>query len=268
MTFARKRKIPADAEAGALMKNLPTSSDDPRLDGWYHTVDLGNGLIPRARFDHRTVVDRYGIPESLEGKTVLDVATGDGFFAFEMERRGAERVVAIDVARLGDCDWVPRMKVQIGAIYDNGSWPARFRLAHAMRKSKVEYRHCSVYDLSPYTIGTFDVVFCGDLLLHLQQPLAALHAIRSVTREMAVIETVLDPELEEAFPGQSVLRFGHPHPEDQVGENNSYWQFTTTALQTMLAYADFPDTEPQGTFLLPPTGPMGTAVVAYTYVRG
>ena len=249
------------------MEDLPTSPDDPRLDGWYHTIDLGNGLLPKARFDHRSIVDCYDIPKSLKGKTVLDVATADGFFAFEMERRGADRVVAMDVARLGDCDWVPRMKVQIGAIYDNSSWPARFRLAHAMRNSKVEYKPCSVYDLSPYTVGTFDIVFCGDLLLHLQHPMAALHAIRSVTRDMAIIETVLDPSLEEAFPGQPILRFGYPGEEVQAGENNSYWMFTTSALQKMLAYADFPDTEPQGSFLLPPTGPTGTAVVAYTRVR-
>lgn len=249
------------------MEDLPTSPDDPRLEGWYHTIELGNELISKARFDHRPVVDRYGIPASLRGKTVLDVATGDGFFAFEMERRGADRVVAIDVARLGDCDWVPRMKVQLGPMYDNSSWPSRFRLAHAMRGSKVEYKPCSVYELSPYTVGTFDVVFCGDLLLHLQHPLAALHAIRSVTRDIAIIETVLDSMLEEAFPGQPLMRFGFPGEEEQVGENNAYWMFTTGALQRMLAYADFPDTESQGSFLLPPIGPTGTAVVAYTRPR-
>ena len=25
--------------------DLPTSTDDPRLQGWYHTIDLGNGLV-------------------------------------------------------------------------------------------------------------------------------------------------------------------------------------------------------------------------------
>jgi len=57
-------------------------------------------------------------PTSLEGKTALDAGTGDGFFAFEMERRGAERVVAIDVARVADCDWLPRMKSRVGALAD------------------------------------------------------------------------------------------------------------------------------------------------------
>jgi tRNA (mo5U34)-methyltransferase len=244
------------------MDGLPTSPDDPRLAGWYHTIELGNGLVSKGMFDHRTVIDRYGIPESLEGKTALDVATGDGFFAFELERRGAERVVAVDVPTIGDCDWMPRMRTRLGDSATVRSWPAHFRLAHAMRGSKVEYRAASVYDLSPYTIGTFDLVFCGSLLLHLQNPLGALTAIRSVTNEMLVIETAVNPVFEQT-PDEPLASFGYPVPEDEPGERNSYWVFSTCALRRMLAYADFPVTAPQGVFLLPPSGPWGSSVVAY-----
>lgn len=244
------------------MEGLPTSQDDPRLDGWYHTVELGNGLLSKGLVDHRSVVDNYGIPKSLKGKTALDVATGDGFFAFEMERRGADRVVAVDVPTIGECDWMPRMKTRLGDSATIHSWPTHFRMAHAMRRSKVEYRAASVYDLSPYTVGTFDVVFCGSLLLHLQNPLGALTAIRSVTDEMLVIETAVDPAFEE--PGdEPLLSFGYPAPEGEPGEGNSYWVFSTCALQKMLAYADFPVSEPQGVFLIPPKGPYGSSVVAY-----
>jgi len=243
--------------------DLPSRSDDPRLDGWYHTIDLGNGLVSRGYFDHRPVIDRYGIPESLRGKTALDVATADGFFAFELERRGAERVVAIDVARIGDCDWVPRMRRRIGPLADDDSWPRRFGLAKAMLGSQVEQRFCSVYDLSPYTVGVFDVVFCGSLLLHLQDPLRALHAIRSVTRELAIVETAIDPAFESAFPDLPIMTFGLPGPEAEPGERTSYWMFTTCALQKMLAYADFASSEPQGTFELPPHKLATTSVRAY-----
>lgn len=245
------------------MSALPTNPDDPRLAGWYHTIDLGNGLVSKGHFDHRSVVGRYGIPRSLEGKTALDVGTGDGFFAFEMERRGAERVVAIDVARVGDCDWVPRMRSRIGGLDDVQSWPDHFRMAHAMRNSRVEYRYCSVYDLSPYTVGTFDIVFCGSLLVHLQSPLLALQRIRSVTREMAVIETAVDEHGETLLPGKPVMSFGAPGPETEPGESNTFWLCSTAALQRMLQYADFAVTVPQGVFLLPPAGPRGTSVVAY-----
>lgn len=249
------------------MTALPTSPDDPRLDGWYHTIDLGHGLVSRGVFDHRTVVDRYGLPESMVGLTALDVGTGDGFFAFEMERRGADQVVAIDVARVGDCDWLPRMRSRIGAYDDIQTWPDHFRLAHALRRSQVEYRFCSVYDLSPYTVGTFDVVFCGSLLVHLQSPLLALHRIRSVTRQMAVIETTLDEDGETQFPGKPTLTFGAPGFEQEPGDNNVFWLMSTAGLQRMLQYADFDVTEPQGAFDLPPSGPRSTSVVAYPHAR-
>src|SRR4051794_2756443 len=56
---------------------------------WYHTLDLGAGVSTDGMFDLRPFVDLYGLPDSLEGKRVLDVGTFDGFWAFEMERRGA-----------------------------------------------------------------------------------------------------------------------------------------------------------------------------------
>lgn len=234
------------------MIDLPVHQDDPRLQGWYHTIELGNGLVSKGFYDLRSVVDRYGIPESLRGKEVLEVATGDGFFALEMERRGAQRVVAIDVPMMRDCDWVPRMKDRLAEAAEGEPWPAHFRMAHAMRRSRIDYRHVNVYDLSPYTVGTFDVVFCGSLLLHLQNPLGALTAIRSVTREFAIIETAIDPEWDEKYPGRALMTFGYPGEEKNQGENNSYWIMSSAGLEKMLRYAGFDKVEPQGTFLLPP----------------
>ena len=124
----------------ASSPDLPTKPDDPRLQGWYHTIELGNGLVSKGAYDLRSVVDCYGIPKSLRGKEVLDVDTGDGFFAFEMERREADRVVAIDVARVGDCDWTPHMRTRLGPFATNDSWPAHFRMAHRMRRSSVDCR--------------------------------------------------------------------------------------------------------------------------------
>jgi hypothetical protein len=44
----------------------------------------------------------------------------------------------------------------------------------------VSLHNVNVYDLAPATVGRFDVVVCGTLLLHLRDPLRALAAIRSV----------------------------------------------------------------------------------------
>ncbi|MGH9223794.1 MAG: class I SAM-dependent methyltransferase [Acidimicrobiales bacterium] len=248
--------------------DMPTGPDDPRLKGWYHTIELGDGMVSTGVYDLRPVADNYGLPKSMSGMTALDVGTGDGFFAFEMESRGAARVVAVDVPRIGDCDWLPSMRRQLGPTAKNHAWLSNFRVAHSMRQSSVEHKFCDIYDLSPWSVGIFDVVFCGSLLLHLQNPLRALHSIRSVTREMAVIETAIDADLEAAYPGQPLMRFGCPHQEAQPGESTYYWSFTTAALVRMLQYADFADVRPQGVFELPPTGVHATSVVASTEPQG
>src|SRR5689334_7703009 len=82
-----------EQEQGMLanpMNPLPTRPDDPRLDGWYHTIELAPGVkTQRAIYDHATIVHGVGMPESLAGKSALDIGTADGYWAFEMERRGA-----------------------------------------------------------------------------------------------------------------------------------------------------------------------------------
>jgi tRNA (mo5U34)-methyltransferase len=245
--------------------DVPTTADDPRLKGWYHTIDLGPGLASHGFFDHRSVVDRYGLPTSLAGLTALDIGTADGFWAFEMERRGADRVVASDIATYGDFDWLPHIRDGLGAQLDT---PRRgyFDLAHRMRGSRVEYRVCSVYDLSPTSVGEFDVVFCGSLLLHLQNPVKALSAIRSVTRGMAIIETLVDPYLERHSKGRPWMSFGHREAETaegkQLGEACVYWSFSTAALKEMLTYAGFTTIESRKPFALPPGQLPVTAVVA------
>ena len=63
---------------------------------WYHTIDLAPGVVTPGWFDLRPVVERMPWP-SVAGKRCLDVGTYDGFLAFEMERRGAAEVVAVDL---------------------------------------------------------------------------------------------------------------------------------------------------------------------------
>src|ERR687895_1108727 len=73
---------------------------------WYHTQELAPGLVTPGMFDLRPYVDRYGLPEDLSGKRCLDVGTFEGFWAFELERRGAE-VVAIDLPHFSAAELPP-----------------------------------------------------------------------------------------------------------------------------------------------------------------
>lgn len=149
---------------------------------WYHTIDLAPGLATPGWFDVRPVVDRLPWPD-VRGKRCLDVGTYDGFLAFELERRGAAEVMATDVADHESWDMTPGEQGVVPdylAAVGGPSKHAGFMIAREALGSRVEHRVCSVYDLDPEVHGTFDVVVCGVLMLHLRDPLRALDAIRRV----------------------------------------------------------------------------------------
>jgi tRNA (mo5U34)-methyltransferase len=148
---------------------------------WYHTLELPGGVVTPGWFDLRREAQRLPWPD-VRGRRCLDVGTYDGFYAFELERRGAAEVVATDIASHTEWDWPAPIRAQGGDALAALAGPkgAGFDVAHAALGSRVRKREISVYDLSPDTLGTFDVVVCGSILLHLRDPVRALEAIRSV----------------------------------------------------------------------------------------
>lgn len=145
---------------------------------WYHTLELAPGVVTPGYFDLRSSVAELPWPD-VRGRRCLDVATFDGFYAFELERRGAAEVIAIDLDDAADLDWLPR-EVPAGLERGRERIGAGFRVAHAALGSRVQRVTASVYDLDPRVHGTFDVVVCGALLQHLRDPFGALMAIRGV----------------------------------------------------------------------------------------
>jgi 2-polyprenyl-3-methyl-5-hydroxy-6-metoxy-1,4-benzoquinol methylase len=156
---------------------------------WYHTLELGDGVVTPGMFDHRPVLHHYPIPEDLSGMRCLDVATMDGYWAFEMERRGAASVTALDLEDPNELDWPAVLRADHDKTMDETK-AARFALAKRALNSNVERVLLSAYDLSP-ELGTFDFVFCGDLLLHLKDPITPVENIRSVCTGSAVIVNVI-----------------------------------------------------------------------------
>src|SRR5205085_7842084 len=72
---------------------------------WYHTVDLGDGLVTPGDYDLRPHLADYHFPESMHGMTVLDVGSATGFFAFEFERRGAN-VISVELPSIAEWDMI------------------------------------------------------------------------------------------------------------------------------------------------------------------
>jgi tRNA (mo5U34)-methyltransferase len=144
---------------------------------WFHSIELAPGLVTPGLADTTSQIVRAHLPD-LNGKTVLDVGAWDGFFSFEAERRGAARVLAVDTFA-----WQAR---------GEATGKAGFELARRTLGSKVEDAEVEVLDLSPETVGVFDVVLFLGVLYHMRHPLLALERLRSVTRELLVVETHVD----------------------------------------------------------------------------
>src|SRR3954466_14848751 len=117
---------------------------------WYHTLELAPGLVTPGWFDTPRVLDAVPFPPSLSGKRCLDVGTFDGFWAFEMERRGAEEVLAIDVLDPMAYDWPLNTHPDVvEAIEERKEGGRGFEIARELLGSSVERRELSVYDLDP-----------------------------------------------------------------------------------------------------------------------
>jgi len=142
---------------------------------WYHTLELAPGHVTEGLFDLRPYVPKYGLPERMDGMRVLDIGTWDGFWAFEMERRGAEEVVALDLDDESRLDWpANRRPTEFRPVGTRGRG---FEVAREALGSEVQRVDRSIYEAVPEDLGTFDLVFCGSVLMHVRDQVLAIERI-------------------------------------------------------------------------------------------
>ncbi len=145
---------------------------------WHHQITLPGGITTPGQDKSARKLSALRLP-SLVGKSVLDVGAWDGYFSFAAERLGAQRTVALD-----SYVW------ENASVHPDGQNP--FRLAHSLLESRVEDVHMEVLEIAPDTVGEFDVVFFLGVLYHMRDPMMALEAVASVTRELLVVESLVD----------------------------------------------------------------------------
>ena len=211
---------------------------------WYHTIDLGGGIVTRGIDDSALRLARAQLPESLRGLTVLDIGAWDGFFSFECERRGAARVVAADHFSWHGPGWGTK---------------AGFSLARETLGSRVEDIDIDVMDLAPDRVGTFDVVLFLGVLYHLRHPFLALERVASVTRGLLIMETVVD-----------LVGFGRPamafYPGQELNSDpTNWWGPNEPAVHGMLASLGFSEV---ATMTRAPRAAYRAARAVYHQLRG
>jgi len=185
---------------------------------WYHTIDLGNGIITRGENNTPKFLKRLNLPEDFSGLTVLDIGAWDGSYSFEAERRGAKRVLATDWFCWGGPGWGTK----------DG-----FDLAKEVFNSCIEDKEIDIFDITPGTVGQFDLVLFLGIIYHMRHPLLALEHAASVTKKLLIVETVIDL----LFITRPALAF---YPEDECGKDATNWYAPNpAAVEAMLRTLGF-----------------------------
>ena len=147
------------------MSSSPLPTTDPavltrrvhELGEWFHNLDLYGvrtapnhflGDFPNIKWESI----KKEIPEDLSGATVLDIGCNGGFYSIQMKRRGAERVLGIDI---------------------DDRYLNQARFAADTLQLEIEFEKRSVYDVETIP-GHFDYVLFMGVFYHLRYPLFAL----------------------------------------------------------------------------------------------
>jgi tRNA (mo5U34)-methyltransferase len=232
---ARERFVVTEAER-QVADMMPIEVDPARARAtvemvpfWFHTFALNRAegiYTPGAARDHRYRVS--ALPEDFAGMSVLDVGCFDGFYAFLAERRGAERVVAVDNEQYRL--WVAsRWGVELEGAEG-------FRAIHRLLGSGVEYRRMDAFALNQLE-ERFDLVYCFGILHRVENPLGLLRVLRgrTVRGGTVLLETYgVGPE-DRNGPAIRVSEPGEVYARDEF----VYWGFGSAGLQRIAQIAGF-----------------------------
>jgi tRNA (mo5U34)-methyltransferase len=147
---------------------------------WFHSIDLGNGIITRGRKSLDVLAEEERIvfgPVEIDRATVLDVGAWSGAHSFAAKRRGAVRVLATD-----------------HYVWTSEHWRGReaFDLANSALGLNVEAKEIDVPQISPASVGYWDVVLFLGVLYHLPSPLEGLQVVAEVASDCLIVETHTD----------------------------------------------------------------------------
>jgi GT2 family glycosyltransferase/SAM-dependent methyltransferase len=224
---------------------------------WYHTIELPHGLVTPGTYDFRKTYPLYGFPDDMKGMRVLDIGSVTGFFTFEFLRRGAD-VVAVELPDLDSVDRFPgqslghtvkKLRRMLVPNDHTELLPGQERAQadELYRRLLLEpfdfcnkllglrARRCfnSVYALSTGELGSFDLVFMGDILLHTINPLAALSAVAPLCDRRLILAQQM-PDSSTAGPA---LRYAAGWNPDE--DEAQYWQPDAQCLMQLLQKLGF-----------------------------
>lgn len=217
------------------MKAALLQQEIEALGEWFHNLDLAGiftapnhflGNYPRCKWEGFA----HALPTDLSGRTVLDIGCNAGFYAIEMKRRGAERVVAID---------------------SDSRYLAQARLATEVLDVKIELRQLSIYEIKRLE-EKFDLVLFMGVLYHLRHPLLALDLIHEhAARDLLVFQSMQRgsedvSNFESDYPFAETAIFAQPDfpamyfiEKSYSGDPTNWWIPNRACTEAMLRSAGF-----------------------------
>ncbi len=200
-----------------------------QLGEWFHNIDLNGvptapahflGDFPRVKWKQIAPA----IPQDLKGASVLDVGCNAGFYSVELKKRGAGRVLGVDVD-------------------DRYLNQARF-VAETLGQ-EIEFQKCSVYEVQSIP-GQFDYVLFMGVFYHLRYPLYALDNLIKKVKGRLVFQTMVrgsitSPELREDYHFWNKEIFSSPDfpcmyfiENKYAGDPTNWWIPNHGAVEAML----------------------------------
>lgn len=216
---------------------------------WYHKTELRPGITTPgwAPLD----ASKYGVPDRLDGETILDVGAWDGFWTFEALKRGAKHVTAIDdfSDTCGGTTNADRSKAwqtfDLCAEALGYEWICFGERGTGYNRFECNVEYADQEGLCPVA----DRVFFFGVLYHLRNPLRAIQECFEIMREGGTIhvETAILDNLASPYTGlphDPNGCYAEFYPTNEFGKNSSnWWVPTLKCAGAMLQAAGFVDVE-------------------------
>lgn len=194
---------------------------------WWHRMKLPDGRITPGICYHGPdedqdswITGRFGLPENLKDKSVLDIGCSDGLFTFEAERRGASHVTAVEgFDKTG-----------------NNSDIETFLYAHNAFNSSAHLEAVDFMDYNPDHL--YDVVLFYGVLYHVEDPIAAAKKLFSFAKVMG--EVLIETAVMNWFEPKPIFQFEPGHD----GDETNFFYPNYSALVKLFQHVGFYSVEP------------------------
>jgi tRNA (mo5U34)-methyltransferase len=226
---AIETKVPACYSTEQTIQQSELARRIAALGDWFHNIDLNGvptaphhflGDFPRVKWKEMA----HLFPQDMTSATVLDLGCNGGFYSIEMKKRGASRVLGVDV---------------------DDRYLNQARFAARVLGLDIEFEKRSVYD-SDKIPGQFDYVLFMGVFYHLRYPLYALDKVIKKVRGTLIFQTMIrgslsTPELKDDYNFWNKEIFNAPDfpcmyfiEKKYAGDPTNWWIPNHAAMEAML----------------------------------